>query len=174
MLVVSLADCASLSGWGVVAAVVCGVGSVASVRRPRRRIKAAVAARAPAAPVRSAARRFFPAPRESPRVRPDVRSPNAVPTLAGNPCLRFARERLGRTRAATAAAREPACLLTPPGSATSRLEGVRLACRRVDGRRAVSLVGICSLPSGGPVGVGRSGARAVARGLPSSLRSSSS
>ena len=45
--------------------------------------KATEAARAPAAPVRTAASRFFPAPRESSRDRRDVRSPKALPRLAG-------------------------------------------------------------------------------------------
>jgi hypothetical protein len=147
VLAVSLAGCPSLSCWRVVAAVVSGVGSAVggSGRRPRRRMMAAVAARAPAEPVRSAVMRFFPAPRDSSRLRPDVRSPNALPRLAGNPGLGFARERLGRRRAATAAGRDAGCLLAPPGRAMSRLEGVRLACRRLDGRRAVSLLGIGSL-----------------------------
>lgn len=150
-LVASPAGCPSPSGWGVGAAALCGVASVAggSVRRPRRRMNAAVAARAPAAPVRSAARRFFPAPRESSRLRPDVRSPNTLPRLAGNPGLRFARGRLGRRRAPAAAGRNAGRLRAPPGSATSRLEGVRLCCRRGDGRRAASLVGICSPLRGG-------------------------
>jgi hypothetical protein len=153
VLVVSLAGCPSLSCRGTVAAVVFNVGSVAGgsvrCRRPRRRMKAAVAARAPAAPVRSAASRFFPAPRESSRLRPDVTSPKLLPTLAGNPGLRFVRER---------------CLLAPPASATRRLDGMRPACRRLDGRRAVSLVGMRSpLRS---VGVWCRSVRAVARGCP--------
>jgi hypothetical protein len=160
VLVVSLAGCPSLSCRGAVAAVVFDVGSVAGgsvrCRRPRRRMKAAVAARAPAAPVRSAASRFFPAPRESSRLRPDVTSPNALLTLAGNPGLRFARERR---------------VLTPPGSATRRLEGLRPACRRLDGRRAVSLVGMrSSLRS---VGVWCRWVRAVARGGPPAAPKSS-
>ena len=114
-LVVSLAGSSSPSCWGMVAAVVCGVGSVAggSARRPRRRTKATEAARAPAAPVRTAASRFFPAPRESSRDSRDVRSPKALPRLAGNPGLPLARERLGRRRAATAAGRDAGCLLAP-------------------------------------------------------------
>lgn len=152
-LVVSLAGSSSPSCWGMVAAVVCGVGSVAggSARRPRRRTKATEAARAPAAPVRTAASRFFPAPRESSRDSRDVRSPKALPRLAGNPGLPLARERLGRRRAATAAGRDAGCLLAP--RATSRLEGVRLARRRLDRSGAVSLVGICS-PSGRSVRLG--------------------